>query len=212
MPTKKKSFLPVVTKAQFDKMTPGKKRMTIAEDVISQVKSRRLLAKTGYWGYATFEPQIDEDGCLIDNPEMSLQALLITPAVKKCHACGLGSAFLSVIRLHNEFDINDSEAKRGYYDIDRNQELQFAIIIEFFGIRNVHLIETAFECRWGGIDFRVNKPYEDEDEHPTEEQIDAAVRFGKKFRSHNNRLIAIMQNIIDHRGDFKPWEGWWKVW
>lgn len=33
---------------------------------------------------------------------------------------------------------------------------------------------------------------------------DKAVKFGRKYKTPKNRLIAIMKNIIKNKGEFKP--------
>ena len=62
---------------------------------------------------------------------------------------------------------------------------------KIFPTGQLRLIELAFEEGSGAF-------YSDCDTD------DAAVKFGRKFRSKKGRLLAIMENIVANKGTFKP--------
>lgn len=98
-----------------------------------------------------------------------------------CRACGLGSLILSSVRFENERTVSEINGIDGY-------EAR-AILSHIFKDSQLDLIESAFE-RTSMAD--------------TNCSVDCAVSFGADFWHSEDRLIAIMQNIIDHKGRFVP--------
>lgn len=103
--------------------------------------------------------------------------------IKQCRTCALGSMLVGFLS-------KSKSDKRIVFSTNRNviaRELR-----GIFTIGELTLIESAFERRAMGT-----RDY-------FEKHTNAAIQFGFSFESPYDRLLAIMQNIIDHRGVFKP--------
>lgn len=92
----------------------------------------------------------------------------------KCRLCGIGAAFASAVRLGNSF-----EAKTYALDSQPIRE----VLSKYFSNDQILMIENYYE-NWGVA--------------------------AKKWNRHNGfwdripRMIAIFQNVIDNKGEFKP--------
>lgn len=180
-------------------MTKAEKRVAVAKDVLAQIKAKTLKAKSGVYVSAklTFVPKEGED----------VQALLKEGKVKNCQACALGSAFLSYVRLYDgvkverysQFGPETDYAvfKDGKYGLtnkiigDRPDDS----LGPLFGRPQMELIEQAFEAR--------NPDWYADGDAP-EAQLIAAEVFGKRYAKNEDRLVAIMRNIVRNKGTFKP--------
>lgn len=103
-------------------------------------------------------------------------------AEKQCTACAIGSMFLAnVLRRKRASKValtNDFECH------DRLER--------YFSRLQLGLIESAFEMQnmVSGM--------------PTTPDIDGAIEFGQNYPNNDQRLEAIMENIIANKGEFKP--------
>lgn len=96
--------------------------------------------------------------------------------IKNCRVCAKGAMFVSRALLFNEYKFGDSVSYR---------------VGDDFGRLNSDLIEGAFETCTpaSGNDTGLR---------------DSAIKFGKKYKNQRNRLKAIMQNVLDNGGVFRP--------
>jgi hypothetical protein len=134
----------------------------------------------------------------------SVQETLLTKN-PKCKVCGIGSLMLSAIRYNNNVnwkkcDWTDSSIldEMDYYDNgdlihsdnDENAYLDASKNLnKFFSERQLRLIESAFEVRAF---------------HSDNQQYVEAEEFGQKFINDKKRLLAIMENVVENKGTFKP--------
>lgn len=105
--------------------------------------------------------------------------------IKECQVCARGAMFLSRARLFNDYKFPDYSSNGACEVIDSTS-------IDF-GRRNSKLIEAAFEVCENFVD------YEDRGDLSK-----AALKFGRRFKSPRNRLKAIMLNVLDNSGVFRP--------
>lgn len=103
--------------------------------------------------------------------------------LRSCTVCALGAMYVSRARLFNdfvfpgEFQQISSVPTSVYPEIGRN---------------NAGLIESAFE----GLDRTTT-------DMPIE-ALRASIAFGKRYSDHRKRLRAIMRNVIENKGVFRP--------
>lgn len=160
-------------------------RVLIAKDVIKLINSGIL--NLGHVGYVTPDSS-DESEMFSD----WLNEGDFTGVVKKCTVCALGAATLaSIVRKDNKEKLNAIKDIASYFDYD----LVDGNLSDVFDGRTMGLIETAYERQF---------VREHDSVELTEEEIDEAVVFGADHKNSANRVIAIMQNIIDHKGKFVP--------
>ncbi len=158
-------------KKSWSRMTKVEKRKSIASDVILQIKSKILNAKSG--DYCDLNISYDSDS-------KEFQKNLGT-IKNSCQACAMGSMMAADIISRNNYS--------GFWDSN-------SIIIRFkniFSEFQLRLIETSFELE---VIEREMEKLQDFDGNPTEISK-KAIKFGSKYKNENNRLIAIMNNIIE---------------
>jgi hypothetical protein len=175
----------------FNSLTPAKKRVAIAKDVIANIESKKYFAKMGNYLYVNSDDNLESQ---------SLQKVL--PQVT-CNVCALGAMFVSDVKFNNNFNVGDDTLKK----LD-NQ------LSKYFSKGQLALIEAAFEGF--GVDY---EEYE-EDELSIEngfylkftleqlgikeQDVINAKKFYAMFDTSEENLIAIMENIIKNKGKFKP--------
>ena len=161
-------------------------RVRIAKDVLEQLRLRFYKAERGT--YVDFWTRSDDEGGK-DFPELKsncdLQSQL--DRVGFCEVCGIGSLFVSLIRLKDQYKLNKCEARSAFIDTNRLRAALYGIFSEY----QVLLIETAFEGR------HIDAVYLNYDDY-----IPATNFAGS--RTPAETLRRIMRNIIRNRGTFKP--------
>lgn len=200
-------------KIPFKKLTPRYQRVAIAKDAIAQIESAKYIAMRGRWcDWYSGEDVESEDGTKIE-----LQKVLKHPSVE-CTVCGLGATFASAVRLGN-----DCKVPVGSDSIDPYQ--LYKKLGKYFNWEQLAAIELAFELGDGGMnsyhsgDASITKGIIDLSEDAGLERVIAsygelnqtqkklfskAIEFGYDYSFPDERLLAIMKNIVSNRGTFKP--------
>lgn len=156
------------------------KRVRIAQDVILQLKQKRIVANEGRYFLLPFE-----DPEKLVRPGRELQKVL--PKIQ-CRTCALGGLFAARVNLFNKFKITKAMTLDCEVDqVDLQAELR-----KYFDGYQLDLIEIAFET----TEFVWN------DVSPTGAK--RAISFGKRYLTSRNRMIGIMRNIIKNDGTFIP--------
>lgn len=177
--------------------TPRKvSRVTVAKDVLKWLDAGKLVAEAG--GYGTLEPSSARErkamkDCWRSGPLDAVsgktaeaiseygisdtRTVLKNPAVR-CRVCALGAAFCAYTMRVN--------GTKSYWDRDK--------LAEVFPRLQMDYMETAFERGECG-DCSSGWEYD---------QGAACIAFGKRYKSDNARLRAIMRNVIANRGEFDP--------
>jgi hypothetical protein len=118
----------------------AKRRAAIANDVIAQIKGRKYLAERQT--YVAFQNTFEIQDAA-ENAGGDLQAGLkkLSPS-KPCTVCGLGSAFISAVRLFDKIQVNDViDEYSGSFDVDNMRKK----LREFFTKNELEVIEACFE-------------------------------------------------------------------
>ncbi len=167
--------------AQFKDATKSERRVLIAKDVIQLIKDRKITLEPGVW--------VDTYSTVGDAYDKSLQQEFLAGNVE-CNCCGIGAMMLSCTLFKNKTKVGDDilgDVGR-YYDSGDKFMNGFR---ELFSKTQVRLIELAFEQGTGWYC----------DENTAERK---AVAFGEKYWDDEDRLTAIMTNIIKNDGKFIP--------
>lgn len=179
--------------------------MAIAQDVINSLKRGQLTAANGTW--------VRVDDCLLTDTEAGteLQSLFKKKEVT-CDVCALGACFVSAVKLGNNCKLTeDAKQLDGFEFYDKHENGwaddtgMWKVLSRYFVRSQMALIETAFEMGQGyygntgdigdtaiGVNIL------------GEERYYAAVNFGERYGDDESRMVAIMQNIVDNKGTFKP--------
>jgi len=201
-----------ITKKQRTTSTDAM-RVAIAKDVISQLNSKKLIPERLTWvedsKMGSIEDFIESKVNKIDQDKLDDFGIDLREYVcniKKCEVCALGAIFISAVSLYNDMTIYP-----GYYRSTRNknpynwkpdsakcynwkifEDLNTSPLIKYFTKSQMELIESAYEG------------YEGTHEVSTSKEKVICKAFYFKYPSNKNRMIAIMENIIDNNGTFNP--------
>jgi hypothetical protein len=176
-------------------MNNQSKRIAIAKDVIERVNKKFYLSTQGYFCESVSEK-------LRNFPlDKSVRELILDKRIGKCEVCALGATLLSCIALNNKVTVQDF-----YNESDIGENISFGIkfhsnLDKIFSKKQLILIEVAFEM--GGGYFNVNYDNTQLKLIP-KSYISKAIAFGKKFKTLEQRLLGIMNNIVENNGQFKP--------
>jgi hypothetical protein len=153
---------------RFNKMSPEKKRVTIAKDTIAALKTNKVCATVRvYLGESA-----RSNGDKLSNNV-------------RCQACALGSMFVGLTTR-----IKDLSVK-----VDSYRQQVVSPLAEYFSPIQLKVIESAFE---GGMHYSdIYNLYGDN-------YYDKAINYKYSYTDSEERLIAIMENIIKNNGEFIP--------
>lgn len=212
-----------MTKAKQDlwkSMTRKQRKVAIAKDVIAQIQAGKYRIESGS-GYIESYTTASRNSLSehfqrlkdLDRPVSNADVEVVTGA---CTMCARGAALMSRIRKFNSVKVSEIGVyliDEGYTEISNDDLKAGAQPIEAdlsatqkntteglegaFTADELNLIEAAFErTRWVGIvDWRSENQ---------KNSVRRAVAFGEQFEDDSERLLAIMQNIVDNDGVFRP--------
>ena len=172
----------------WEEMSRAERKVVLCEDVLARIEAERLIVARGSYmgniynlpeivGKAEFEGTVTPDDCLLME--------------KHCGVCARGALLLSRIRLFNSVDWEDLKINDS---LGINQDQTSDILSEAFDTEELLAIEAAFEAEEG----EENDGFIGEDEEYSWDCIE----FGLEHEYPDDRLIAIMQNIIHNNGEF----------
>lgn len=178
----------------FESLPANLQRIRVAKDVIAQVRLEKYKANRG-----AYISQLRTN----NNVENQDDVKKNFDKIKSCEVCALGACLLSTVKFKNtlQFQVLRQADEDG--DFGYNKQIQ-NLLSSLFSPVQLLLIEMAFE-KSTSIGFFAEKVDNTGSLYDIDWRIkDDAVTFGYKYNSHHDRLIAIMENIIDNNGTFKP--------
>lgn len=172
-------------------LTKAQQRVAVAYDVIASLRVLKL--RTGAF------IETDDKVTLKGDSKVVAQKLK-----RKCEVCALGACLLSVVSLNNEFDFlkaNDKDKEPGFEEegLSANPLQLVERLSKIFSFKQLAYIENTFEEGKGWFKNATESPYV-----LSSEERERCVEFSDNFNSDEHRLRAIMYNIIENKGTFKP--------
>jgi hypothetical protein len=185
----------------FEALSPEEKRVTIARDVLAQLRDKTLIPRPGYWLNGVNDTGIFTVNQIKKNPELCD----VLKGVKQCEGCALGGLFMCAVKKFDRLKLDQLEGVRDY-----NDDVQYAkddgypvndvtldvdgitstdafnYLERFFSSQQLDLIESCFERNLG------------------ETQSDEANNFIPEVNDPSERKRLIMENIITNKGKFCP--------
>lgn len=156
-------------------------RVAIAKDVLARLD--QMFIQTGrYIAVVNNRFRV--------SPGQELQPI-VDQLEANCRVCALGGMLLSFIRLFDKIKSDDIESN--LFNCATPTEV-YEPLSEVFEDEQLVLIEAAFEKR-DGLPSMYNY---------TEGFLRPAVKFGYQYDDPKDRLKAIMENIVENDGEFKP--------
>lgn len=172
---------------KFPVLTPPKvkaeARVAIAEDVIETLDVGRMYVSSGT-GYHRLR---DWAKGVFGKYEATALSLRVRGKTR-CTVCAIGAACLSAVGLYNDAQQLEDETL-GIYGPDSDNMRD--VLARWFTRVQLDLIESAFEKDYFGID-------------ANGDALRRAIKFGERYLGDEERLRAIMGNIIDNDGTFRP--------
>jgi hypothetical protein len=163
-----------LTEAEFKKLGRREKAITVAHDVIAQIRLKNMNITEGSYLELGDDLNLDMNAPAKEN---------ICEIGKACYVCAKGALFLATIGRANKATVQDV--------LNAGESIMVHRMVRerIFTQKQLDLIEYAFEV-WGADSF-----------DPVEV---SAYQFGLDFESPDHRLVAIMLNVIRNNGTFKP--------
>jgi len=190
---KTKEIITTITKEKFSKLSPEKKRIAVAKDVLDRIELKQLKPNNGIFCRINKDPL---------ESSYSLKEKLQNTKTK-CEVCAKGGLFLSYIGIVNEYEVYTDSIHNGENLYSREMK----ILSKIFKPKQLSLIETAFEGTY----------YSDWNKKLTKKEITDCINFRGIKREDENRdyldnnyktslniLTKICENIIKNNGDFIP--------
>lgn len=178
---------------KFKNASKAEKRVMLAKDAIARIKMKQFEASTGTLADISLESYGD------DGYKESFKTLIESNRVTSCAVCAKGGMLLSYVARFNNLTAEDAG------QVDMEDGVIERTLKEAFTKRQLDLMEVAFE----GTTFKW-----------TGELSDSAIEKAEKFYRETGgfedmsdwnveralserRLLAIYQNIVDNKGNFK---------
>lgn len=169
----------------FKAATNAGKRILIAKDVISLIKSKKIKAISQIFYEANPIDVLEGEG---------FQKAFIDKKILNCQCCAQGAMMVSCTLFNNNYTVEESETFNGdFNDLGFKIKDDFKLkngLNKYFSKTQLALIEQAFENRKGA--FTRCSP----------KQAMIINKFYDKNPNDKKRLLAIMKNIIDNKGKF----------
>jgi len=167
-------------------MTKAEMRVQIAKDVIKQIAAKKYKATQGsYVANGEFYRQFDSMHKLYDE-----EAQVKVPKTR-CDVCAIGACFLATVDRFDKLKVGDLP---GCWNPEYGRGGQVQYLNKWFSPDQLTLMEVAFEK--GEVPPTAYKGSDD--------RLDDAVAYGCQYKTANQRLVAIMRNVIRNKGTFKP--------
>lgn len=164
-------------------MSRKERKIAIAKDVIANIHLGKLNVRmnNGYVGGIDGDIEYDKEILCQYLPSEQV-AELLKPA---CQVCARGAMMMCKVAKFNSFDLNK-------YCLE-DEESTVEALKDAFSEEELGQIEGAFEL-WGSDSFMPSH------KRLSNESLDNWA----SIQDDKDRLLAIMQNVIDHNGVFKP--------
>jgi hypothetical protein len=179
---------------KFKLASKAQKRVMIAKDVIKQINEKKFWATRGDWATVRIDKELSKEtqACsVLENKDT------------ECSCCALGAMMLSEIRHMDKITIKDLDLDVYFgettFRVDHGAKGDRLGL--YFSEDQIRLIEMAFEFGRGNYYPLISRPDE-------QRAKDFAFGLGRDYEvaddQENYRLVAIMENIIENKGTFKP--------
>jgi hypothetical protein len=189
---------------RFQKLTGPQKRVRIAKDVLAAIAAKRIVARTGYYLNLDLSFEAEHDsGKYVGN---SLTPVEEFAENNVCSACALGSMMICLASRTNDMKVGQLTSTAMAFEAIRNK------LTSVFADSQIALIESAFDDAaltpekfglYGDMKFM-------EQQETAREWWRTAFPIAEKDRRGPNasnaeeRLVAIMRNIVQNDGTFVP--------
>lgn len=189
---KKLSSKSKTKKVPFSKLSKPEKRVAIAKDVLSEMKRKYIPVAGVYIHYMEFIKGVEDS----DMESQDIQSNF--KKIKECNVCALGACLMSATKFANKLNFCDIGDSVEHLNNDKVKKLFNSL----FTPLQLLMIEIAFEGNGGGDRFAVD--VFGLDKYEFIDIVNECDSFHQRYKNDRNRMTAIMKNIIENKGEFKP--------
>ena len=166
-------------------MTKMEKRVAVARDVLASIKLKKY--NTQARTYLTMSKIDVEEDCRVSIANLEKKNVV-------CNVCAIGSMFVSNIKKVNE--IATYITKSGIQvtktkGLSQDDDVMIKSLSELYSEQELRFLEFAFE----GSDIS-------DEFHDDFTLRNDAKSFYRQYSDDEERLVAIMKNIVQHKGKF----------
>jgi len=172
--------------------TQRRKAIEVARDVLLQLRLKRIMASSGT--YLQIDVSGEAETCALDNGDASFKKSFAQDKSISCRVCAIGAAYIGYINRFNRVT-NDQAESAGV-----NQMIDTLSAI--FSEEQLRMMEAVFEGGFvgGDPDWYLDLDYENEEQARVDMLIN---NFYEKYDDDDQRLRAIMINVIRNNGEFR---------
>ena len=170
-------------------------RIKIANDVIASIRAERYNARNGDYTPAKISDAFCVAAYGADGDPKDVCNVISKS--HKCGVCAVGALMLSTMRKDSK-RLADLVGQQDSGPIDDIND-GIAYLSDIFNNNNLHMMEFAFEFGGGYVqldDLNLTRL-------STADRIGLAL-FGVCYKDSNDRLVAIMKNVVRNNGTFRP--------
>lgn len=192
---------PIISEKQFKALPKAKRIVEVAKHVLNLISAKKFNIRTNH-GFVV----LDQEPVL----EVGTELQDALPRIYgHCSVCALGGCLLALVEIADDYKIT-----RELVFGDRREAVgpMYMKMKGLMGEKMAQMIEVAFEKGDGMFnpDRSSQILYKDGEETKSlkcalsEKEMKAAIKFGERFREPKARFRAILNNIIENKGKFKP--------
>jgi len=175
-------------KTDFNSLRLRGQRVAIAKDVIAQIECKNLSVQS--WVYVSSSLRGGERLPIVDRNETATEKY-VDVITQSCSVCALGSLLLSRCRIGSPMPLDalgyeEDDVKRGTVEADRTD-----CGLSLGDMFDSDPLDEVAGCFEGWVKESDKKKWVGRD-------------WFHGFPCHEDRLLAIMQNIVDNDGTFVP--------
>jgi len=165
--------------AAFKAATKSERAVMVAKDALKMLNAGKTAAASGIWVnlYNAYD---------VDNEETRENQICdISDGFKECRVCALGALMLSEVRHTNKLTVEEAGGDIGYEYFGHRLD-------KVFSKSQQKLMELAFEGGHGWFDV----------EDTSDKELEKIERFYEGYQEDEDRLRAILKNVIKNKGKF----------
>lgn len=193
--------------ALFNRASKAQQRVLIAQDVIDQLKAKRLVATRGVWVKPHYNAAKVAIGIFSNRPlaEVSVREAYLDKRITSCQTCGIGSLLASCVLFKNEVTTEEVGYALNFMTLWKHKHKDKLGLRDLFGLSQLQQIELAFELGRGMFVLPTARDAELRTLTTLKLKVaQRAIAFGRRYKKVGDRLLAIMRNIVRNKGTFQP--------
>lgn len=169
------------------------------ETVTKKQKSLKVLAEIILAKNEAFNSMSKTKKRIAIDQDIDAQQLMLKNKFPQCETCAWGACVLAIAHLGDSLTVGDLN------EMQEDPDYAYKVkdkVLSIFTPEQVAMIEAAFEKIKTYLPF--SGSVNSSSNYVEDINLNSSSEFGRSFNTDDERLRAIMQNIVDHKGTFVP--------